>query len=136
MHTRAEKTRARVLPELEMKLRGHMRIEEEIFYPAFREVASKEEDQKLYFEAVDEHKAAERELDELCSQDASDVQYSAKAKVLKELIEHHVEEEESSLFPKVRELIGKEQLAELGVRMQERFEELTGVPRAEIMMKY
>jgi iron-sulfur cluster repair protein YtfE (RIC family) len=124
--TRAEKTRARLLPELETKLRGHMRIEEEIFYPAFRDAAENEKEQQLFFEALDEHRAAEMELDELCKQEVTDVRFSAKAKVLKDMVEHHLDEEEKILFPKVRELFEKEQLSDLGAQMLERFQELAG----------
>jgi hemerythrin superfamily protein len=124
--TRAEKTRARLLPELETRLRGHMRIEEEILYPAFREAAENEKEQQMFFEALDEHRAAEMELDELCKQEVTDVRFSAKAKVLKDMVEHHVQEEEKCLFPKLRELFTKDELSDLGTKMLERFQAVAG----------
>ena len=45
-------------------------------------------------------------------------------KVLKEQVEHHVEEEEKELFPKVRKACSKEELEDLGARMEELVEEL------------
>lgn len=122
---RAEKTRRRLLPQIDKKLRAHMRIEEEIFYPAYREATRNQKEEKLYYEALEEHHAAEHELNELLGEEVASVPFGAKAKVLKELVEHHLEEEEQDLFPLARELFSEEQLASLGEQMLARFEELT-----------
>ena len=53
-------------------------------------------------------------------------EFPAKAKVLKDLVEHHAEEEESQMFPKARKAMGAAELRELGMRLKERKEELAG----------
>ena len=50
--------------------------------------------------------------------------FAAKTKVLKDLIEHHAEEEEKQMFPKAKKLFDRRELQELGRRIEERKEEL------------
>jgi len=57
--------RAKVLAQVEQELKVHTTIEEEIFYPAYREAARKKEDKKLYFEAVQEHHVVDMVLPEM-----------------------------------------------------------------------
>ncbi|MDB5801061.1 MAG: hemerythrin [Rhodocyclales bacterium] len=77
----------------------HTQIEEEIFYPAAR-AAIKDGD--LMDEALVEHASAKELIAQIQSMDPDDELYDAKVKVLSEQIEHHVEEEETEMFPKVR----------------------------------
>ena len=65
-----------------------------------------------------------RLLADILESEPSDEQLDAKMKVLKEQVEHHVEEEEKELFPKVRKACSKEELEDLGTRMQTLAEEL------------
>ena len=53
-------------------------------------------------------------------------EFAAKAKVLKELIEHHADEEEKEMFPKARKLMARGELRELGQRLEQRKSELQG----------
>jgi len=78
----------------------HMQIEESIFYPAVRE---KIDDDELIDESFVEHQGAKELILELGELDAASTMFDAKTKVLREQIQHHVDEEESELFPKVRE---------------------------------
>jgi hemerythrin-like domain-containing protein len=121
---RAVKTREKLLAEIETEVKVHTQIEEEIFYPAFREAASKAEDKEMYFEATEEHKVVDFEMPRVTGLDASSEEFGARAKVLKELIEHHADEEEDSMFPKARKLMEASQLKELGMLMAERKEQL------------
>lgn len=121
---RGVKIRQELLAKIEANLNAHMAIEEEIFYPAYKQAVSTKKDGKLYYEAVEEHKVAKHELKELGRQDPATVAFGAKAKVLKELVEHHVEEEEEELFPKARELMSKEELQDLGEKMSARLEKI------------
>jgi hypothetical protein len=56
--------------------------------------------------------------------------------VLKENVEHHVEEEEEELFKMVKKVLDEDQLLALGVQMMAEFEELMqGEPRNEVPMQ-
>lgn len=117
--SRAKKTRTELLKEIAEELRIHTQIEEEIFYPAFRE-AGKKEDEEMYFEAVEEHKAVENQvLPDLEGTAVDTDAFTGRAKVLKELIDHHAQEEEDDMFPRARELFSDDELQELGARMME-----------------
>ncbi|MET0227023.1 MAG: hemerythrin domain-containing protein, partial [Dokdonella sp.] len=96
-------------------------IEEEIFYPAFKEAAKIADDRTMYFEALEEHRAAgDLVLPDLLATDPAADNFSGRAKVLKELVEHHADEEEKEMFPRARKLLSKSELAELGSRMEAR----------------
>ncbi|HET9833890.1 MAG TPA: hemerythrin domain-containing protein [Vicinamibacterales bacterium] len=81
------------------KLSVHATIEEEIFYPAAREVADVD---SLLNEAEVEHATARDLIAQLDAMDAGDELFSATFTVLSEYIKHHVKEEEGELFPKLR----------------------------------
>jgi hemerythrin superfamily protein len=97
----------------------HAQIEEEIFYPAARDILDEED---LIDEAVVEHASAKDLIAQLSDMSPDDDLYDAKVKVLSELIEHHVEEEEDEMFPKVKK--AKLDTASLGPQMIERRAEL------------
>jgi hemerythrin superfamily protein len=97
----------------------HAQIEEELFYPAAKE-AIKAPD--LIDEARVEHASAKDLIAQLRESDPSDELYDAKVKVLGELIDHHVEEEEGEMFPKVRD--SGLDLQVLGLAMASRKEDL------------
>ena len=99
---------------------AHGEIEEKIFYPAVYVGDLKDKLQ----EAVEEHLAAKRVVADLLKMEPSDEQFDAKMRVLKELIEHHVEEEEGELFPLVKKSFGREELDTLGEQMELMFEQL------------
>lgn len=123
--TRAEKTRPQLLAKIRLELDAHATIEEEIFYPAFQKAGDKSDDQEMYFEALEEHRAAgDLVLPDLLDTDVTSEKFSGRAKVLKELIEHHADEEEKEMFPRARALLSKDELIELGERMAQRKEEL------------
>ena len=127
LFAKLEKTTARgagrrvaLVAQIGTELEQHMALEEEVFYPAFREAARKKDDKELYHEAREEHHAARLILSELAQLDPTDETFGAKAKVLKEMIEHHVEEEEDEMFPKARRAMGMTGLRELGEQMAAR----------------
>ena len=108
---------------------AHGAIEEKIFYPAVFVGPLQE---KLR-EAVEEHLACKRLISDLLTMEPSDEQFDAKMKVLQELIDHHVEEEEGDLFIVVRQNFAREELEALGVQMKQMFDELQeSGPRDEI----
>jgi hypothetical protein len=117
------KQREFLLKRIETELNTHTRIEEEIFYPAFKESA-KRTDEHLYYEAVEEHNMAEYALSDLKSTDAETKEFSAKAKLLKDLVLHHAEEEEQVMFIKARQTMTDRELQDLAEQMQSRKEAL------------
>jgi hemerythrin-like domain-containing protein len=122
--TRAEKTRRQLLDKIEMELELHTHIEEEIFYPAFK-AAGNSEHAKMYFEALEEHRAVdEMVLPDLKKTEPNSEKFSGRAKVLKELVEHHADEEEKEMFKKAKQTMSDEELAELGEKMMARKQEL------------
>ena len=124
---RASKSRLQLLDRIGTALRAHARIEEEIFYPALKEAARTKEQEKLVHEAFEEHRAVEElVLPDLEKTKPDSPQFGGRAKVLKDLVEHHAEEEEEEMFPQVRKLFSKEELRDLGERMEERKKELLG----------
>ncbi|HKY31991.1 MAG TPA: hemerythrin domain-containing protein [Candidatus Polarisedimenticolia bacterium] len=104
---------------IENELKTHTEIEEKVFYPAFRDVAEKEEDRMLFFEATEEHHAVDLVLEDIRNAQAGSETFLAKAKVLQELVLHHIKEEEREMMPKARKLIPREQMKEIGQRIRE-----------------
>jgi iron-sulfur cluster repair protein YtfE (RIC family) len=93
----------------------HTYLENEIMYPEVRRLLPQVEDDVL--ESYEEHHVADVLCQELWSMAPSDPHYPAKATVLVENVEHHMEEEEQEWFPKVREGVGRKELREMGQRM-------------------
>jgi iron-sulfur cluster repair protein YtfE (RIC family) len=122
---RATKKRQQLVSQIASELRVHMQLEEEIFYPTFKEAQGDREGDKLYYEATEEHYAAKTVLADLLQTDASTPNFAGKAKVLKELVEHHIKEEEKELFPQAKEAMDAEQLQALALKMQQRKTALT-----------
>ena len=109
-----------LLETIEAELKVHTTIEEEIFYPAFREAATRKDDTKLYYEAVEEHHVVDMVLPEMDKGEAGSPEFAAKAKVLKDLVEHHAGEEEKEMFPRARKLMDKDELKPLGEQLARR----------------
>ncbi len=123
--TRGVKTRNALLEKIALELKAHTTIEEEIFYPAFKAAGKRSDDDKMYFEALEEHRAAgDLVLIDLQGTDPASEKFSGRAKVLSELVHHHAGEEEKEMFPRARELISKEELIALGEQMAARKKEL------------
>lgn len=122
---RAAKTRTKLMSEIGEQLRLHAKIEEQIFYPAFKD-AGKSGEESLFYEASEEHKAVELQvLPDLESSDVNSEAFTGRARVLREMVEHHAQEEENEMFPKARELFSDEQLEELGAKMKELKDQLS-----------
>jgi hemerythrin-like domain-containing protein len=126
---KAGDSREKLLEKIQQELQIHTTIEEEIFYPAYRAAVSKQEDAKLYKEALEEHHIVDVVLAEIGQSDAESEEFSAKAKVLKDLVEHHAEEEEKQMFPRARRVIQADKRKELGEQMAARKRELESSDR-------
>jgi len=113
---RGVKTREELFTQLKTELDVHARIEETIFYPALEEA---EETREITLEAFEEHRLVKQLLGELESMSKDQEEWTAKFTVLKENIEHHVEEEEGEMFPKARKVLSEQQTEALGSRLEE-----------------
>jgi hemerythrin superfamily protein len=113
---RAHKTRRDVVDQIVEELSVHAAVEEQVFYPAVREAVPEADDDVL--EALEEHHVAKWTLSELDGMDPEHERFKAKVTVLIESVRHHIEEEESDLFPKVRQALGRKALTEIGDAME------------------
>jgi len=112
--------RRRLMDEISAKLTMHTKLEEEIFYPAVREVPTKKAEE-MVLEAYEEHHVVKLVLAELPRVDPEDERFEAKMTVLKEMVEHHVAEEEDEMF-KLADKIDEDELEALGERLTEEAE--------------
>jgi len=122
--SRAVKERERLVRDIERELKVHSQIEEELFYPTFKKVSEKTQAEDLFYEATEEHHVVDMVLPALKAANPKSHEFEAKAKVLKDLVEHHIQEEETQMFVKARKLLDDEQLRALGDLMQSRKEML------------
>ena len=120
---RAEKTRTELLATIKQELTVHEDIEETIFYPALKDHPKAKE---IVLEAYEEHNVVDTVMGELEATDVTDERWGAKFTVMKENIEHHIEEEEGEMFKQARDVFDADELTTLGERMAARKAELTG----------
>jgi len=115
---RAVQTRKKLVQKIEQELQVHTAIEEKIFYPAFKAAGARDE-AILSSEAKEEHRAVDSlVLPDIMQTSPSSIEFTGRVKVLKELLEHHIEEEETDMFPQASKLLGKQKLLELGAEME------------------
>ena len=112
--TRGVKVRTGLLHTLARELAVHEIIEEQIFYPALKRHA---EAREIVLEGFEEHHVCDVLVEELRRLPRSDERWGAKFNVLKENIEHHIEEEEGEMFKTARSVLSRQQLEELGAQM-------------------
>jgi len=113
---RGLKTREDLFTKLKTELDVHAKIEETIFYPALE---NEDETRDITLEAFEEHRLVKQLLGELESMSKDAEEWTAKFTVLKENIEHHVEEEEGEMFENARKVLSKEDQETLGTRMEQ-----------------
>jgi len=113
----AKKHKGRLVDRILEALTVHTYIENEGLYPFVREQVPDLEDDVL--ESYEEHHVADVLCMELAAMSPDDERFDAKTTVLIESVTHHIEEEEQDWFPKVRVVLGRKQLQEIGARMLE-----------------
>lgn len=122
MGDRAVKAKKKVVEKIIRELAVHAAIEEMYFYPAVRAAAKQNETRaneaanQQVLEALEEHHIVTWTLSELSKMEPDDERYDPKMKVLMVSVRHHVQEEESALFPKATRML-RRQLDELGDQM-------------------
>jgi hypothetical protein len=114
---RGVKTRQELFATIKGELAVHETIEEEIFYP---ELKNHPKAKDIVLEGFEEHHVVDLLMGELESLDVEDESWGAKAVVMKENIEHHIEEEEGEMFKAARSVFDKAELDDLGARMEQR----------------
>jgi hemerythrin superfamily protein len=127
---KATKGKQDLFEQIADALAVHAAIEEKDFYPAVK--AKRTED--ILLESLEEHLGIKRVIADLLKINASDETFDAKVKVLKEQVEHHVEEERTDLFPKVKKLLDKAELTSIADAMQSTMKkiEAKGEPRKDV----
>ena len=114
---RAVKTREETFARLKAELISHEEMEEQIFYPALQEAREKAKD--IVLEGYEEHHVADLIVAELSALSVDEEQWSAKLSVLKESLEHHMEEEEGEMFAHARKAFDASELEALGQEMKQ-----------------
>lgn len=114
LETASGKRKLDVFKRIKSELEVHTHIEETIFYPALEKP---EETHDLTLEAYEEHNVVKTLLAELSGAESATDEWQAKAKVLRENVEHHVDEEENELFDKADDALSDEEIESLGERM-------------------
>jgi hemerythrin superfamily protein len=115
LDTDEPRERADLLHQIRAELMAHEQMEETIFYPALRTNATATD---IVLEGYEEHHVIDMILDELVDVPEELDLWKAKFKVLKENIEHHIEEEEGEMFKIARKILDEQTLEELGQKMQ------------------
>lgn len=116
------RSRRQLLEQVATQLEIHTKIEEEIFYPAVKELPTRQA-QEMVAEAYEEHHVVDLVLADLRGVDPADERFAAKITVLSELVLHHAEEEEKEMF-KMAKRLGTPRLKALGQELQARADEL------------
>ena len=92
----------------------HITAEEQVFYPAVHG----DRNEAVLLESLEEHLALKRFIADLLALPADDVTFVPKLHVLRELAEHHHQDEEKKLFPAVREKMAAARREALGSEME------------------
>lgn len=125
---RAVKTRRTQFERVRVELTVHAHVEEAVLYEAIRE---RSETHDMTLEGFEEHHVINVMLAEMGRLAVDTEEWGAKAGVLREFVEHHLEEEERDLFPQVRKVLDADTLNHLGERFAEvRRSELHGQRKA------
>lgn len=110
----------RLWEQISSELSLHEELEEKLFYPRLRK---EETARDLVLESYQEHHVMDVLIDEIGKLKPSDEAWQPKIKVLQENTEHHIEEEEGELFPKVRKIWNSDTRNEVGREVQQMKEE-------------
>ena len=114
---RASTQRKNLFQKIDEELTLHSKVEETLFYPEFKKRAENGEERDGILEAYEEHGVVKVMIGELEDLDPKDEKYKAKLTVLKELVTHHVKEEEGEIFKMAREMFEPEELNQIGDRI-------------------
>ena len=125
---RGIKRREELFSTIKRELTVHEIIEEEIFYPTLKQHPKAKD---IVLEGYEEHHVVDTLMGELTALPFDDETWGAKAKVMQENIEHHIEEEEGEMFRTARQVFDRAELEQLGAAMEDRKKEAMAQQRAE-----
>lgn len=126
--TENEKSHKQTFKKIKAELETHTHIEEKVLYPALKK---REEFKDLVLEAIEEHLQVKTLLRDISRLSDGNERFDAKLKVLIDNVEHHVDEEEGELFPKVEDQLTDEELEEIGVELEAAKKEYAKKSRAK-----
>jgi len=115
--------REELFSQLKQELEPHQKAEEHVFYPALEK---EDEVRKDVLEGIEEHHVAEYVLKEMDKMNKGEEQWSAKLSVLKELVDHHIEEEESKIFHDADEVLDQKQFDQISAKFHDEKEKIRG----------
>jgi len=118
---RGVKTREDLFARIKQELLVHETLEEELLYPTLKE---HDKTKEVSLEGYEEHHVVNEIMAELEETPVVDERWAAKFAVMKENIEHHIEEEEDEMFKKARQVLDQSHIDDLGDRMEQRKKEL------------
>jgi hypothetical protein len=118
---RGVKTREELFTKVKQELVVHEAIEEEIFYPALKQHPKTK---VIALEGYEEHHVVDTVMAEIEGVAHDDEKWGAKFTVMKENLEHHIEEEEGEMFKQAKQVFDEDDLAQLGESMLARKKEL------------
>jgi hemerythrin-like domain-containing protein len=118
---RGVKTREELFTKVKQELVIHEAIEEEIFYPALKDHPKTKE---IALEGYEEHHVVDTVMAEIEGVAYDDEKWGAKFTVMKENLEHHIEEEEGEMFKQAKQVFDQDELTQLGESMKARKEDL------------
>jgi len=108
---KAIQKRVELLAKIKTELFAHNEAEEKVFYS---QLNKKREERLMVHEGKDEHRIGGQVIEELEATDKGTEEWTARAKVLKDLVEHHVEEEEGEIHPEAQKEFTDVEAKELG----------------------
>jgi len=118
---RGVKTREELFAKIKQEMLVHETLEEELLYPTLKE---HDKTKEVSLEGFEEHHVVNEIMAELEETPVDDEKWAAKFAVMKENIEHHIEEEEEEMFKKARQVLDRQEIDALGERMEQRKKEL------------
>jgi hemerythrin superfamily protein len=107
--------RALLLARIAEKLTIHAQIEEQHFYPFARSAGI----QDLVEHSTEEHAKVKKMLADMLRTRQDDPKLGALCQELKTNVQHHVQEEETKLFPQLQSVVSRDQLDDVGERMHD-----------------
>lgn len=119
LETKEPTERLNLFKQIDHNLRLHAILEEEIFYAELKRRVEKSDERLEVAEAYEEHGLVKITIESLEKLDPGTEQYQAKLAVLRDLVQHHVDEEESSMFKTAHRVFEKPELEEMGSRLEE-----------------